>query len=140
MVILGPLKDRINDDLISEYPERYGSCVPHTSRMRKEHEVDARDYHFVSREEMESDIQNHLFIEAGQYNGNLYGTSIASVRAVAQQVPENPAGNLNSSLLLKFQGKHCILDVSGNAIKRLQLANLFPIAILIKPYNWQQLM
>lgn len=86
VVILGPLKDRINDDLISEYPERYGSCVPHTSRSRKEHEVDARDYHFVTREEMEADIQNHLFIEAGQYNGNLYGTSIASVRAVAQQV------------------------------------------------------
>lgn len=28
MIILGPLKDRINDDLISEYPEKFGSCVP----------------------------------------------------------------------------------------------------------------
>ena len=32
-----------------------------------------------------------------------------------------------------FQGKHCILDVSGNAIKRLQVAGLYPIAIFIKP-------
>lgn len=31
------------------------------------------------------------------------------------------------------QGKHCILDVSGNAIKRLQVAQLYPIAIFIKP-------
>lgn len=28
VIILGPLKDRINDDLISEYPDKYGSCVP----------------------------------------------------------------------------------------------------------------
>lgn len=28
VIILGPLKDRINDDLISEYPEKFGSCVP----------------------------------------------------------------------------------------------------------------
>lgn len=28
VIILGPLKDRINDDLISEFPEKYGSCVP----------------------------------------------------------------------------------------------------------------
>lgn len=28
VIVLGPLKDRINDDLISEYPEKFGSCVP----------------------------------------------------------------------------------------------------------------
>ena len=36
-------------------------------------------------------------------------------------------------MLCVLQGKHCILDVSGNAIKRLQVAGLFPIAIFIKP-------
>ena len=35
---------------------------------------------------MEKDIQDHLFIEAGQYNENLYGTSVASVREVAEKV------------------------------------------------------
>lgn len=35
---------------------------------------------------MERDIQNHMFIEAGQYNDNLYGTSVASVREVAEKV------------------------------------------------------
>lgn len=116
VIILGPIKDRINDDLISEYPDRFGSCVPHTTRSKRDFEVDGRDYHFVSsREQMEKDIQNHLFIEAGQYNDNLYGTSVASVREVAESM------------------KHCILDVSGNAIKRLQVAGLHPIAIFIKP-------
>ncbi|XP_046454181.1 disks large 1 tumor suppressor protein-like isoform X3 [Daphnia pulex] len=124
IIILGPLKDRINDDLISEFPEKFGSCVPHTTRPKRDYEVDQRDYHFVaSREQMEADIQNHLFIEAGQYNENLYGTSVASVREVAEK-----------------QGKHCILDVSGNAIKRLQVAQLYPIAIFIKPKSVEAIM
>ena len=29
--------------------------------------------------------------------------------------------------------KHCILDVSANAIKRLHVAQLYPIAIFLKP-------
>ena len=36
---------------------------------------------------MELDIQNHLFIEAGVYNDNLYGTSVTSVKEVAEGVP-----------------------------------------------------
>ena len=28
VIILGPLKDRINDDLISEFPDKFGSCIP----------------------------------------------------------------------------------------------------------------
>ncbi|XP_072302947.1 disks large homolog 2 isoform X10 [Eucyclogobius newberryi] len=123
VIILGPMKDRINDDLISEFPEKFGSCVPHTTRPRRDYEVDARDYHFVmSREQMEKDIQEHKFIEAGQYNDNLYGTSVQSVRYVAER------------------GKHCILDVSGNAIKRLQVAQLYPVAIFIKPRSVDSLM
>ena len=35
---------------------------------------------------MEEDIERGLFIEAGQYNGNLYGTSLASILEVAAQV------------------------------------------------------
>ncbi|XP_075619376.1 disks large homolog 3 isoform X2 [Balearica regulorum gibbericeps] len=123
VIILGPTKDRINDDLISEFPHKFGSCVPHTTRPRRENEVDGQDYHFVvSREQMEKDIQDNKFIEAGQFNDNLYGTSIQSVRAVAER------------------GKHCILDVSGNAIKRLQQAQLYPIAIFIKPKSVEALM
>lgn len=48
---------------------------------------------------MERDIGNNLFIEAGHYNDNLYGTSIESVRRVAES------------------GKNCILDVTGSAIR-----------------------
>ncbi|XP_010870839.2 disks large homolog 1 isoform X11 [Esox lucius] len=123
VIILGPMKDRINDDLISEFPDKFGSCVPHTTRPKRDYEVDARDYHFmVSREQMEKDIQDHKFIEAGQYNNHLYGTSVQSVREVAEK------------------GKHCILDVSGNAIKRLQSTMLYPIAIFVKPKSVENIL
>ncbi|XP_056120720.1 discs large homolog 1-like protein isoform X22 [Rhinichthys klamathensis goyatoka] len=123
VIILGPMKDRVNDDLISEFPDKFGSCVPHTTRPKRDYEVDGRDYHFVvSREQMEKDIQEHKFIEAGQYNSHLYGTSVQSVKEVAEK------------------GKHCILDVSGNAIKRLQVAVLYPIAIFIKPKSVENIM
>lgn len=71
---------------------------------------------------MERDVKNNLFIEAGQFQNNLYGTSIQSVKAVAHE------------------GKHCILDVSGNAIRRLRTtAGIHPIAIFVKPQNAYQL-
>ncbi|XP_036373209.1 disks large homolog 1 isoform X16 [Megalops cyprinoides] len=123
VIVLGPMKDRINDDLISEFPDKFGSCVPHTTRPKRDYEVDGRDYHFVtSREQMEKDIQDHKFIEAGQYNNHLYGTSVQSVREVAEK------------------GKHCILDVSGNAIKRLQIAQLYPIAVFVKPKSVENIL
>ncbi|XP_062341804.1 disks large homolog 4 isoform X2 [Osmerus eperlanus] len=124
IIILGPIKDRVNDDLLSEFPDKFGSCVPHTTRPKREYEVDGRDYHFVSsREQMEKDIQSHRFIEAGQYNSHLYGTSVQSVREVAEQ-----------------QGKHCILDVSANAVRRLQAAQLHPIAIFVRPKSLENVL
>lgn len=57
-----------------------------TTRQRRDTEVDGRDYHFISREQMDEDIGQQLFVEAGQYNGNLYGTSVASVYQVAESV------------------------------------------------------
>uniref|UniRef100_A0A3B4YBI9 Discs large MAGUK scaffold protein 4 n=1 Tax=Seriola lalandi dorsalis TaxID=1841481 RepID=A0A3B4YBI9_SERLL len=121
VIILGPTKDRVNDDLLSEFPDKFGSCVP-TTRPRRDYEVDGRDYHFVSsREQMERDIQSHRFIEAGQYNNHLYGTSVQSVRQVAEQ------------------GKHCILDVSANAVRRLQAAQLHPVAIFIRPRSLENI-
>ena len=52
----------------------------------------------------------------------MYGTSVASVKEVAER------------------GKHCILDVSGNAIKRLEAARLFPIAVFLKPKSLESVL
>lgn len=141
VIILGPMKDRVNDDLISEFPHKFGSCVPReftdtdglgsrregvienspvslpptptppsptdTTRPRRENEMDGQDYHFVgSREQMEKDIQDNKFIEAGQFNENLYGTSILSVRTVAERVREGPPSWFQSELVVFLEGCH----------------------------------
>ena len=62
--------------------------------------ISGRDYHFVgTRDEMERGIKEHQFIEAGQYNGHLYGTSIQSVREAITSVP-----SLHSVLTLTNSG------------------------------------
>lgn len=122
VIILGAMKDRINDELVTRQPDRFSSCVPHTSRPPRPNEVHGRDYFFATKQQMEQDVKNNMFIEAGQYENNLYGTSIKAVKDVSES------------------GLHCILDVSGNAIKRLQnQANIHPIAIFIKPQSYHQL-
>uniref|UniRef100_A0A0N5B009 PDZ domain-containing protein n=1 Tax=Syphacia muris TaxID=451379 RepID=A0A0N5B009_9BILA len=124
VIVLGAMKDRVNDELVLRDHDRFSSCVPHTSRPPKEHEIDGRDYHFVSKEQMQEDVRNNRFIEAGEYMNNLYGTSINAIMDVANT------------------GKHCVLDLrSGNAIRRLQTsANIYPIAIFLKPQNYHQIM
>ncbi|VDL59914.1 unnamed protein product [Hymenolepis diminuta] len=114
VVIMGDLKHNITEDLLTEFPDNFGSCVPHTTRHRRHGEVDGRDYHFVkSRTRMESEIQMNRYIEAGEYNGNLYGTHIHSVFKIAST------------------GQHCLLDVGVPALQRLDAAGLPPITIFV---------
>ena len=79
------------------------ACVyTDTTRSAREGEVDGRDYHFVSSvEQMERDIQAHLFIEAGRYKDNLYGTSIKAVQEVANQVGEACCSNYSNAKLFQ---------------------------------------
>lgn len=50
-----------------------------------------------------------------------------------------------SKVVLSFsgyvqQGKHCILDVSANAVRRLQAAQLHPIAIFVRPKSLENVL
>nr|XP_023653232.1 disks large homolog 4-like [Paramormyrops kingsleyae] len=53
------------------------------------------------------------------------------IRQVAEQVGGAGGGQ---------QGKHCILDVSANAVRRLQAAQLHPIAIFIRPKSLENIL
>ena len=56
-----------------------------TSRAQKENEVPDRDYHFVSSTKFKEDIDDDKFIEHGEFEKNLYGTSLNAVRHVINQ-------------------------------------------------------
>lgn len=67
---------------------------PDTSRRPKDSEREGQGYSFVSRAEMEADIRAGRYLEHGEYEGNLYGTRIDSIRGVVAA------------------GKVCVLDVN----------------------------
>ena len=53
-----------------------------TSRPRKPDERNGKHFHFVSRQEMERDIENYAFVEHYYCDGHYFGTSINSIRNV----------------------------------------------------------
>lgn len=66
---------------------------------------------------MEKDIQDSKFIEAGQFNDNLYGTSVQSVRAVAERVSPAPGA---ASFLVKIpRGQMAVQDLWHRSVHEL---------------------
>eukprot|EP00055_Hartaetosiga_balthica_P005431 m.15905 g.15905 ORF g.15905 m.15905 type:complete len:817 (+) comp4545_c0_seq1:192-2642(+) len=115
VILLGPSKDEFTDLLFSEFPELFGSCIPHTTRPPREGEVDGEDYIFTSQERMVEGIEQGDYIEAGQYMNHLYGTSFESLSVVASE------------------GRVCILDVSAHAVEHLKKRDIHPIVVFLKP-------
>lgn len=65
--------------------ERARLSVSHTTRPRRDNEVDGRHYHFVSREQFQDLVSRGDFLEHANVFGNLYGTSQAQVQALLDQ-------------------------------------------------------
>lgn len=118
VVLIGSLGARINElkqKVIAENPHRYAVAVPHTTRPKKSHEKEGVEYHFVTKQAFDADTQNNKFIEYGEYNENLYGTSIEAIRSV------------------QAKSKMCLVDVQPEALKALRTAEFKPYVIFVKP-------
>ncbi len=70
---------------IVERMDRVRLSVSHTTRPRRENEVDGRHYHFVSREEFQRLVHQDAFLEHAEVFGNCYGTSRQSVQDLLDQ-------------------------------------------------------
>lgn len=90
-----------------------------TSRPPRPGEINGKEYHFVSREKMEEEIDAGKFIEYGEYKGNLYGTSSESV----------------SSLI--NAGYVCLLNPHYQALKMLRTPQTKPYVIYVKPPGFE---
>ncbi|WP_058302626.1 guanylate kinase [Gorillibacterium timonense] len=53
-----------------------------TSRRPRPHEAHGVDYHFSTRAEMEIGMERGQFLEMTDYNGQLYGTSLESIKRI----------------------------------------------------------
>ncbi|XP_056627721.1 MAGUK p55 subfamily member 3 isoform X1 [Triplophysa dalaica] len=119
VVLIGSLGARINElkqKVIAENPHRYGVAVPHTTRSRKSHEKEGIEYHFISKQAFEADIQSNKFIEYGEYKNNQYGTSLEAIRSVLAR------------------NKVCLVDVQPEALKILRTPEFKAYVIFVKPY------
>ncbi|KAM3602752.1 uncharacterized protein V6R79_010033 [Siganus canaliculatus] len=124
IALIGPSNsghDELRRRLLSIEPEKFAVAVPHTTRASRIHERNGRDYHFVSRHAFETDLGSGKFIEFGEYEKNLYGTSTDSVRHV-----------VNS-------GRICLLCLHTRSLQVLRSSNLKPYVIFIAPPSQERL-
>ncbi|XP_051164787.1 uncharacterized protein LOC127283756 isoform X2 [Leptopilina boulardi] len=123
IVLIGPpnigrheLRQRLMQD-----SERFAAAIPHTSRPRKDSEIDGQDYHFISRSQFESDILCRKFVEHGEYEKAYYGTSVEAIRSV-----------VNS-------GKICVLNLHPQSLKILRTSDLKPYVVFVAPPSLEKL-
>ncbi|XP_069564667.1 MAGUK p55 subfamily member 5b isoform X1 [Brachyistius frenatus] len=124
VALIGPTNsghDELRRRLLSIEPEKFAVAVPHTTRGPRIHERNGRDYHFVSRAAFETDLAAGKFIESGEYEKNLYGSSTDSVRHI-----------INS-------GRICLLCLHTRSLRVLRSSNLKPYVIFIAPPSQERL-
>uniref|UniRef100_A0A8D0G6N9 Guanylate kinase n=1 Tax=Sphenodon punctatus TaxID=8508 RepID=A0A8D0G6N9_SPHPU len=118
VVLSGPSgagKSTLLKKLLKEYENVFGFSVSHTTRQPRPGEVNGKDYHFVTREQMQKEINAGEFIEHAEFSGNMYGTSKSAVQAV------------------QGQNQICILDVDMQGVKNIKKTDLKPIYISVQP-------
>ncbi|XP_011331243.1 MAGUK p55 subfamily member 7 isoform X6 [Ooceraea biroi] len=124
VVLIGPPgvgRNELKRRLMATDTEKYKTPVPYTSRPPRPGEINAKEYHFVSREKMEEDVDAGKFIEYGEYKGNLYGTSSESVSSLVNA------------------GYVCLLNPHYQALKMLRTPQLRPYVIYVKPPKFEVL-
>lgn len=124
IVLIGPPnvgRQEIRQRLMENDPERFVAAIPHTSRPRKEIELDGCEYHFIQRCFFEEDIAENKFVEYGEYEKHLFGTSMDAIRQV-----------VNS-------GKMCILNFHPQSLKVLKASDLKPYVVFIASPNIEKL-
>uniref|UniRef100_A0A8C1K9U2 Membrane palmitoylated protein 4 n=1 Tax=Cyprinus carpio TaxID=7962 RepID=A0A8C1K9U2_CYPCA len=124
IALLGPSGVGVNElrrRLIEINPKVYQGAVPHTTRPPKCHEESGREYHFISREQFDTMVCNHRFIEFGELRGHLYGTSVDAIKDVLAS------------------GKICVIDIEPYALESVRTAELRAYVIFIKPPSVEQM-
>jgi len=117
VVVCGPSgagKSTLVKQLMKEYPTVFGFSISHTTRKPRPGESNGVEYHFVTREDMET-IGNGEFVESAEFSGNLYGTSKRAVEDVQAKC------------------RMCILDIDVQGVKQIKKTDLRLRLIFVKP-------
>jgi len=106
----------------TELKDKIMFSVSHTTREKREGEVDGQDYFFVSEEEFKRMIEKDEFIEWAKVHGHLYGTSYKNIE------------------LAQKSGKLLILDIDVQGAEKIrEKMRDSAIFIFIKPPSIEEL-
>lgn len=128
LLLVGPTgagKDSVKDRLLETGD--FHHIISHTTRPpRINHgiiEQNGREYHFINKAEAEQMLDDHAFIEAKIYSGNLYGTSVAEIKAAQDE------------------GKIAMTDIEVQGVAEYKTLDPNVMAIYLLPPNfevWQE--
>ncbi|XP_046463580.1 protein lin-2-like isoform X5 [Daphnia pulex] len=123
IVLIGPpnIGRKELREMLMQDSERFAPAVPHTSRTKKDSEINGQDYHFISRTQFEADIVNRRFVEHGEYEKSYYGTTLDAIRTVVSA------------------GKFCVLNLHPQSLKILKESNLMPFVVFVAPPSLEKL-
>ena len=95
--------------------------VSHTTRAPRKGEVHGREYYFIRREEFESMIRRHAFLEWAEVHGALYGTSWEELERI------------------RARGKIPVLDIDVQGAAQVQQKAPHGLFIMLIPPDWATL-
>ena len=79
-------KTTISQFLCQNLSDEFRETVSCTTRKKREHEIDGKDYYFITKEEFEQKIENDEFVEYNAFpNGYMYGTLYSEVTSILQK-------------------------------------------------------
>ena len=107
---------------IAKHNPQFIISISHTTRKPRPHEINGKDYHFISKEEFNSLVKKNSFFEHANIFDNHYGTQKKPV------------------LELLSYGKDVLFDIDWQGTQQLkQINNLSIVTIFILPPNIQAL-
>eukprot|EP00049_Salpingoeca_infusionum_P002349 m.55853 g.55853 ORF g.55853 m.55853 type:complete len:256 (-) comp11527_c0_seq1:255-1022(-) len=119
VVVTGPTgagKSTLLKRLFAEFPSKFAFTVSHTTRNPREGEVTGREYHFTTKESMQTMVDAGEFIEWTQFSGNMYGTSKMAINDIMSR------------------DQVCVLDVDLNGVKSMKAIEEYkPLFIFVTP-------
>ncbi|XP_035410290.1 guanylate kinase isoform X1 [Cygnus atratus] len=135
VVLSGPSgagKSTLIKKLFKDYENIFGFSVSHTTRQPRPGEVNGKDYHFVTREEMKKEIDAGEFLEHAEFSGNMYGTRYGT-RALTTKPRWCWELSKAAVQAVQAQNQICILDVDIQGVKNIKRTDLNPIYISVQP-------
>lgn len=95
--------------------------VSSTTRGPRPGEMEGIDYHFISREQFQADIEAARFLEHAQYSGNLYGTNRHEIEEAERL------------------GQDLLLDIEVQGARQLQEKGVEAVYIFVAPPSFAEL-